>query len=691
MKAVVGDDDEGGPMLSFFLVRESDSVLATVTTGADGRFALEGTWARAEVEATTADGRTARPEFGPLDEKSVVLALTTPRPALPLRGRVEDESGAPLTGALVEVAGTADPRRVTTGPDGGFDLEDSAGSLGRSPPEVPEMGSVRLTVTLPGEAPWQVIGFLAAGEPCRVVVARDTALRVTLLDAGTGSPVAGARLVPGRPHGRESGVILAETPSVETDAAGRARVPLHPGPVRSLEVVAPGYRKASLHPTLAIRGTAVASKESDFVTPLAPGEERDVVVRLRRGSTVVGRVVHEDGRPAPGARVFSGEHFAFGGRSRAVADADGRFRLEGVLPVERGPYPEDVDVVAALEGYVRGRAQPRLEAESAAGDVEDVGDIVLSRPGALHGRVRSRAGIPVPGARVRAAGATAGETALTDEEGRFVLPVAPRPEDDRDLVVEASADGHQPMEHPVRRLPKAGRLLDLGDLLLAPPGSRRVRVVDPEGRPVAGARVLRASESSSTDFETAPRTDADGVVRLSSAEAGVDYWVRTYDGARFTLWDPTATDPAGDVVVRLPAVRLLHVRVTDEGGAPVPRSFLHFVAREHDPAIARVDVSGFADERGEWPHLWGPASSFTVNVKSSGYVTREVEVPAESPGSIVVVLERFGERHRRRLAEILEETRALESELEATGGGPRDDRTARWYALHEEAQRLRGE
>jgi hypothetical protein len=140
---------------------------------------------------------------------------------------------------------------------------------------------------------------LSRAQPVAVVVARTTALRVVVVDDGTGSPVRGAsveldaelpRTDPDRGRGRSS--------SGTTDAAGAVLLPLPPTALADVRVRAPGYGFGARRVASRPRG-AVAAIEGDLEARMARGEERRVVLRLRRPTRVTGSLVAPAGVEAP--------------------------------------------------------------------------------------------------------------------------------------------------------------------------------------------------------------------------------------------------------------------------------------------------------------------------------------------------------------------------------------------------------
>jgi hypothetical protein len=255
--------------------------------------------------------------------RSLTLVL---HPATRLEGRVLDAvSGAVLADAVIERehvgCGGCEPDRAVTDADGRYAL---AG--------------------LPAGAPDQPLTFLVraaghAGERIEFVlwqsaprIERDFALQPrmelhgTIVDLVTGAPIAGARIVVGID-------VLA------SDAEGRFST------VTTARLDAPAERRASpRHVSVRADGYCVLSAELAAV-------ESPALLRLAPWASVSGRVLGTDGAPLPtllavsnawdfSERDLDGTPYASlpagwrasGATREARAGADGRFRIDGLLP-----------------------------------------------------------------------------------------------------------------------------------------------------------------------------------------------------------------------------------------------------------------------------------------------------------------------------------------------------------------------
>ncbi|MCZ7652200.1 MAG: carboxypeptidase-like regulatory domain-containing protein [Thermoanaerobaculia bacterium] len=149
-----------------------------------------------------------------------------------------------------------------------------------------------------------------------------------------------------------------------------------------------------------VRWTGLPDREALFVRVSPGGElapatatglpsELPATLRLAPGARVVGRVVDEEGRPLPGARVSLETWLAegYGSRSSATTGEDGRWKISGLLPGR-----------AALVLRADGRADDARQVELRAGG-NDLGTDVLARGAALVVRLVGDDGLPVAGGR----------------------------------------------------------------------------------------------------------------------------------------------------------------------------------------------------------------------------------------------------------------------------------------------------
>lgn len=423
-----------------------------------------------------------------------------------LAGRVADPSGAPVAGIEVwNLSGTeAGQRLAVTGADGRFVLPDL-------------QPDARLELC--GRGFFTGSAVARRGGPLHVVLQPAARVAGRVLDAATGSPVAGAGV-----WGRQ----LADL-GIRCGNAGRGPCPrdrslnsTHTGPdgtflvdhfepgLYRLQVEAPGYLDT---PPLHLK--------------LAVGELRVPDILVERGAVLRGRVLGSDGKPLSDVRLI-----ARWGRSYTndvKSGADGRYVLTGLEPglVRVDLYP------------------PRLDYQERSVEVgpgENAADLRLSAraPHELRGRVVDAAGGPVGGARVswhERGGGERGAVTWSAADGTFTFATG-------DGVHELSAEaaGYAPgrLERPVtvRGAPVEGLEIRLDDgvtlrgrLLGADPGRRR------EGIEAHQRDVYRRAELDAEDRFTltglgpgvwrlrvgAPGVGTEAEVRIAPGEREVDF------------------------------------------------------------------------------------------------------------------------------------------------------------------------
>jgi hypothetical protein len=365
------------------------------------------------------------------------------------------------------------------------------------------------------------------------------------------------------------------------------------------------------------------------VTGLSAGAGEDD--ELPTVCLVVQVVDDKTAEPIPGARARVYRDATCGERlGEATADADGICRIEGMTPGAGVALRVDEPGRRfALETFVVPCA-PRTSRVSMGSPIRLRGvvlDAATDRP--IEGAtVIAQAGTLEPGwRRTDVVHGPIRATASTERRGRFTLPDAGR-------LVRIRAEGYAASLFYVQ-----GRWRDLSDLRfrLIPSGVVRGRVLDPEGRPVVGARVLASAgrgehtiagstrsllpdidEGSIVDLPTVPwaRTDESGEYSLELS-CGTRFYVRSDDGrqvmsASWPVWVRPGSIVRLDLgyAPRRPAVRLppplpprservntwrptgtftLRGRVLDENGNPVPGAVIVMWHPSYDEVRARED------------------------------------------------------------------------------------------------------
>lgn len=508
-------DATGAPLSGIPLAAASDLARCVGTSAAGG-------WFEVAVEPAVEAIVAADPRFVTVLAGSArVLAPTRTTvvvaPRLALAGRVEDEAGAALADASLELRLPAGfgaawgfaldyslPQRwrARSAPDGRFALDAA--------PAVP---GIALHAALAGYAPHAAELALQSSDALAVVLARPR---------GAAGLVQGIVLDPAGERAEGARVSAGEE-IARTDERGRfaLRVPRGPGAARLLALL-PGFLPAVHEP----------ERDADGA-PLWP---EDVVLQLRGpAGALAGRVVDADGRPVVGAKVWLRDPTPFGksGETRLVAesllrgderfwsfvlsDADGAFALGGLLDRPYRLQAIDPRTLASV-------TSDRLRAEDAPVELRLPTDGVQAR---VAGRVVTSAGQPIAGVSVRLLRTTfeldhehgtdneaqESEPVLTGADGAFafrgvvrqgVLALAAG---DTILAAAASLEDEQDLE---RIEIVASLRLHLQVELDEPHGrADRLEVLDAGGRPVP-LRVFRG-----------PGSDADHAMPILAGRSAV--------------------------------------------------------------------------------------------------------------------------------------------------------------------------
>ncbi|MCK6458648.1 MAG: sigma-70 family RNA polymerase sigma factor [Planctomycetes bacterium] len=304
------------------------------------------------------------------------------------------------------------------------------------------------------------------------------ALRVIVTDGG-GSPLGAAKVTAGIIKGYD-----LKTTNYESDAGGRLEL-------RSLE---PGKWQVSAK-SLSQHRIATVEVEA--------GRFTEVAITLAGGATVEGQVRHVERGPLGGLFLrINREVDGFSDYFSATTDAQGRYRLEGVLP---GTYP--VHLQGKPVGFET-RALATIEIP-AAGTVTR--DILLGRI-TLRGTVRDAdTGAPIPGVRIRFQSGWWGEV-TTDRDGVYALPDLQT----GNYKVVLTRDGYGTEFGETGLVPEGGTLTT--DFTLRQAAVLVLEILDRDGRPISGRvqlglsaiidhRQQRVSDAGSlgTSVDTDPR------------------------------------------------------------------------------------------------------------------------------------------------------------------------------------------
>lgn len=408
---------------------------------------------------------------------------------------------------------------------------------------------------------------------------------------------------------------------------------------------------------------------------------------------VRGRVVEADGTPVAGIGLelfgaapsdfFVDPDVLFSGAAPEVAaargatrsDEEGRFQFAHMDPLAHHALALDLGGPRATVRF--------LDAAPGAGEVRDLGDVVLEPAVVIAGRVVDHAGNPVGGARVRATnlpsvmfqfgaanlreGAAIGApesgkyrivalpawvdrlvarlplpTAHTADDGSFELAGAPP----GSTTIVVDQGGAAPLVHGPLSLAAGDGARDLGTMKLSKPEELRGRVQDTAGEPVAGADVLvgpKIGMFELTLFWSVGKTGADGSFAatglsdedhvLAARRPGALDWTVLRDQV------PGIDEP----VIVLEATADLLVTVVDKAGNTLPKPDLalrsDFELAQSPVLIPPVSLAGRVRHRDDGTAEISDLekSSYVVIARVPGYAAGTANVDLSSGAQSVRV------------------------------------------------------
>lgn len=548
------------------------------TTDAEGRFAIEdlaqGTPVHLIVRSPGFLTQTVR-AVRPPTEKPLVVRMEA---ANVLRGRVVDESDAPIPGARVDLrwqdhlpedrerrVGEPVFRGARTDADGRFELR-----------EIPT-GTAYLGVTAPGFVPTEGRELelprpAEAGE-LQLVLDRGALLqgRVT---AASGEPVPGTR-------------VGAAGASAVTDDDG----------LYWLEGVATGPGDVLfLHPS-----------HGKLVRPFDVQPGVNVLdARFDPGIEVTGRVIDDAGKPVSGARVELASDRRFDRKEyRDVTGDDGRFRL---APVADGRYLlsaeaegfTDTDGVGAVE--VAGQPVANLE-------------ITLDRGALLSGEILGLSAEDLAKVTIEARGergATA--DAWTDGRGRYeVRRLRPG-----DWVVRARLwDGQRQAQVRVS-LGRSDREVTR-DLEFDKRLTLSAQVLFDE-EPLPEAKIAVRGERRA--IERIVTTDYEGRFRLDDLETDTYQLGLSHPGKMLVHNDRIELQSDREVTIRLQAATIGGLVVSQADGEPIDGALILLKPVEGPEFM----VSGGTQKDGRFTLYRVPPGSYRLETRAQGFAPAERQV-----------------------------------------------------------------
>lgn len=507
-----------------------------VATAADGTFKLRGLVEKGDETVTVrAEGYAAERAI-PGARDVVDFAL---RRGFAVTGRVVGADGAPVAGALV--AAVASPSEnsgaaclstgfATSADDGRFCIADLDRAL-RHVLTVTASRSGRLCVAIPAPEPG------AAADLGDVTLPAARSIEGCVLDAAS-KPAADVRVIASGPLGGDTGPPLWRTDERLTDDLGRFRIgDLAPG--RYLVVAAPEG----------------APRIEMSVDVPADSDALGVVLAQLGTRTLTVRVVDDAGAPVARAIVDAsgrnGAQFA-----RAETDAGGTARLSvGSNALFAHAYPPRESPRAFLPCAMQSLRPDTTEAS-----------FVLREGAWLTGLLLDVEGRPIAHALLLVGDRPDHElTASTGDDGRIRVAV-PRGAacsvdfdgivHGRETDLSARADHVSPGVDVVLKCER-----------LATDRTLRVRVTDPDGKPVAGVRVWLTGDYHET--VRAADTDADGRATFS-ALAAREWSVRAAShGGWFQSAAVSATPDGQEVTIALRAAATIRGGVVGKDGRGV--------------------------------------------------------------------------------------------------------------------------
>ena len=680
--------------------------LARGATLDDGTFRLDGLPPGPLVILASAAGK--RQTVHPIRMTAKGAAAGAPTIVLEaggvVAGIVVDAAGAPIAGARLALLETGDndpssflTKRTftTTGPDGRFRALVDEGAR-----------EVRAVVDAQGYPTTFSAQLKPGQEDARIVMIAGASVEVRVEDDAHRA-IAGAQVAMGVARGSMNapdgvgGFLYGST-----DETGVVTFTSGPGDVEMVIVNHRDFASAMGSPSRGGGGTPFGLEGEIPKEVKAEGVTR-MVVRLRRGLVIRGRVLDSKGSPIPGAEVRTLGGMGFGGGAASRTGADGAYRVTGIaVPAEDGTgggmgRMSGTMLLVTAPGWIQDEAS-RAVSTAASKDGEVVHDVTMLAGAVVRGTVVDADGSPFAGAEVRIStegsfdvlemmgGSARHATTAVDGtyELRDVAPTsttpsfvttppratgdgtatetAPEPPRGQARVVVTAADRVSARSEPFAI--EAGATIEAPGVKLGMGATLKGRVVEPSGRPAAGASVEVSMNRSAEEWTQSQfsgrnrasivRTDAEGVFSVRALGKGTGSVVARAKGfaASMTAIKIEDGEPA-PVEVRLREAGEIRGRVATPGGAPIAGALVRASAKPGD-AVWLDSAMTTSDKDGAFSLKGLPKSTLLLSVTAKGHRSKSVDGTAGGE-ALDVRLEPRGADDERRREELKKELQDL--------------------------------
>ncbi len=455
---------------------------------------------------------------------------------------------------------------------------------------------------------------------------------VTVLDSATGKPLSGAKVAT---HGRES-VGTPDQADYDREgialANGVAAVQKSETGLEQLEVRVDAEGYVGFRKTFDL-------KKGDVLPP-------NLEVKLKGGLTIGGIVQDPDGQPLAGAQVSGGaswgnqsereivEKYPFDHRA-ATTDADGRWSMKGVpepllasLHLSAS-HPDHVSVYFGIQGNEKSEEQLKKQTHV----------VKLQRGSEVTGVVLGPDERPFSGATVKGGQRWGGDSkkeVKTGADGRFRL-LNLRPDIQ---PVTATADGYTPASKVVTPGTNAVEIT----LQLKQGASLKGIVLDPEGSPVAGARMVYEMRdydlSQQNNLEWEGETDGDGRFEWKSAPEGESEFYVYKQGFAQKRGVKAKAGPE-DNIIRLSRIRKVIGVVGDaQTGKPIPRFTVMPATGDGGELRSWSDSyrKSYTDPDGHFTLDLDQEEHNVIQVGAEDHLPKIVPLPAAQDGYVTVTV-----------------------------------------------------